>query len=75
MLSLEAHILFSNNKTSEWLHSKSKEELKQLMESARKVCPEHKRKFKERLADITAHHLETQKQRERDKQAAEQRIL
>ena len=75
MLSLEAHILFSNNKTSEWLHSKSKEELKQLMESARKVCPEHKRKFKERLADIAAHRLETQKQRERDKQAAEQRIL
>ena len=28
MLSLEAHILFTNNKTSEWLHNKSKEELK-----------------------------------------------
>ena len=75
MLSLEAHILFSNNKTSEWLHNKSKEELKKLMETARKVCPEHKRKFKERLADIAANRLEMQKQRERDKQVAEQRIL
>ena len=43
--------------------------------SAQKVCLEHKRKFKECLADIAAHRLETQKQRERDKQAAEQRIL
>ena len=52
-----------------------KEELKQLMESAQKVCPQHKMKFKECLADIAAHCLETQKQCERDKQAADQRIL
>ena len=75
MLSLEAHILFTNNKTSEWLHNKSKEELKKLMETARKVCPEHKRKFKERMANIAANRKEIQMQRERDKQAAEQRIL
>ena len=44
------------------------------METARKVCPEHKRKFKERMANIAANHKEIQMQRERDKQAAEQRI-
>ena len=75
MLSLEAHILFSNNKTSEWLHNKSKKELKTLTESAQKVCPEHKRKFKEHMANIAAHRQEMQMQRERDKQAAEQRLL
>ena len=75
LLSLEAHILFSNNKTSKWLNSKSKEELKELMETARKVCPEHKRKFKERLAGIAAHRLEMQEKRERDKQATKQKIL
>ena len=45
------------------------------METAQKVCPEHKRKFKERLASIAAQRLEMQKQHERDKQAAELRIL
>ena len=46
------------------------------MKIARKVCPEHKRKFKERLAGIVvAHRIEMQEQRERDKQAAEQRVL
>ena len=57
------------------LHTKSKEELTELMKIARKVCPEHKRKFKERLAGIAAHRIEMQEQRERDKQAAEQRVL
>ena len=75
LLCLEAHILFSNNKTSGWLHNKSKAELKQLMETARKVSPHHKQKFKERLADIQARRVEQQKQREREKLAAERRIL
>ena len=46
ILSLEAHILFSNNKTKEWLESKSPEEFKSLMETARKSVPKHKQKFK-----------------------------
>ena len=45
------------------------------METARKVCPEHKRKFKERMANIAANRKEIQMQREKDKRAAEQRIL
>ena len=60
MLSLEAHILFSNNKTKEWLESKSPEELKSLMETARKSVAKHKQKFKERLSAIQAHYTELQ---------------
>ena len=60
MLSLEAHILFSNNKPRECLESKSPDELKLLMETAKKSVPKHKQKFKERLATIQAHRTETQ---------------
>ena len=75
MLSLEAHILFSNNKTREWLESKSPVELKALMETARKSVPKQKRKFKERLLAIQAHRTELQEKQERDKEAAKQRLL
>ena len=75
MLSLEAHILFSNNKTREWLESKSPDELKLLMEIAKKSVPKHKQKFKERLATIQAHRTETQQKQEKQKQAAKQRFL
>ena len=75
MLSLEAHILFSNNKTGEWLESKSPEELKSLMEIARKSAAKHKQRFKERLAAIRAHRTEIQQKHEQEKQAAERRLL
>ena len=75
MLSLEAHILFSNNKTNEWLESKSQDELKSLMETARKLVPKHKQKFRERLAAIQAHRTEVQQKQEKEKQAAKQKFL
>ena len=75
MLSLEAHILFSNNKTREWLESKSPDELKSLMETARKLVPKHKQKFKERLLAIQAHRIELQQKQEQEKEAAKQRLL
>ena len=75
MLSLEAHILFSNNKTKELLEFKSPEELKSLMETARKSVPKHKQKFKERLSANQAHHTELQQKQEQEKQAAKQRLL
>ena len=74
-MSLEAHILFSNNKTREWLDSKSPDELKLLMETARKSVPKHKQKFKERLASIREHRAATQQKQEKEKQAAKQRLL
>ena len=75
MLSLEAHILFSNNKTKEWLESKSPEELKSLMETARKSVPKHNQRFKERLSAIQAHRTELQQKQEQEKQAAKQRLI
>ena len=67
--------LFSNNKTREWLESKSPDELKLLMETTRKSVPKHKQKYKERLATIQAHRTETQHKQEKQKQAAKQRLL
>ena len=75
MLSLEAHILFSNNKTKEWLESKSPEELESLMETACKSVPKHKQKFKEQLSAIQAHRTELQQKQELEKQATKQRLL
>ena len=46
MIALEAHILFSNNKTSEWLRTKSSEERSVLFEKARKNAPYHRQKYR-----------------------------
>jgi len=51
-LSLEAMVLFSNNKTIKWLNSKSAEEVQHLLQTARKKAPEFKRLFKQRKQDI-----------------------
>ena len=51
-LSLEAMILFSNNKTMNWLTSKSPEEVQHLLQAARKIAPEFRRLFKERKQNI-----------------------
>ena len=75
MLSLEAHILFSNNKTREWLESKPPDELELLMEMARKSVPKQKQKFKERLLSIQAHRTQLQQKQEQEKEAAKQRLL
>ena len=51
-LSLEAMILFSNNKFMNWLTSKLPEKVKHLLQAARKVAPEFRRLFKERKQNI-----------------------
>lgn len=47
-LSLEAMVLFSNNKTARWLNSKSQAEVKELLQKARSAAPEFKRLYKSR---------------------------
>lgn len=42
-----AMILYSNNKTSEWLRSKTGDEKKSIFEAARKVAPSHRELFKQ----------------------------
>lgn len=43
LLALEAHIMFTNNKTSHWLSQKSEEEKEKLMAVAHKVAPIHRK--------------------------------
>ena len=62
-LALEAHILFSNNKTAAWLATKSESETKAFLTAARKLAPQHKHKFKQRLASIERTRILTQQQK------------
>ena len=57
-LSLEAMILFSNNKTMNWLASKSPEEVKYLLQAARKIAPEFRKLYKERKQNILEQRIE-----------------
>ena len=45
ILSLEAMILFSNNKTAKWLNEKSEAELSKLLQKARACGPELKNQY------------------------------
>ena len=47
-MSLEALILFSNNKTSQWLHEKSTPEKEELLKKARACGPEFKQLYRAR---------------------------
>ena len=75
ILALEAHILFSNNKTSLWFASQTPEVQSELMETARRMGHKHKKKFQERLAVIHEKRNDLLKMREQAKHASEQRIL
>ena len=75
ILALEAHILFSNNKTSSWFASQTPEVQSELMETARKMGQKYKKKFQERLAMIQQKRSEQLKVREQAKHASEQRLL
>ena len=75
ILALEAHILFSNNKTSSWFAQQSPEIQKELMETARRMGHKHKKKFQERLAVIHQKRTDLLKMREEARHASEQRIL
>ena len=49
-----AMILYSNNKTSKWLQSKTGDEKKAIFEAARKMAPSPRELFKQRLKEIQA---------------------
>ena len=74
-LALEAHILFANNKTSAWYASKSQEERKLLMETARKMSAKHKKTFKDRLKTLEEKRAQAQLDRERQRVETEHRVL
>ena len=51
-MSLEAMIMFSNNKTSEWLKLKSEEEKETLFKQAREKGPKFRRAFREKREEM-----------------------
>ena len=75
LLALEAHIMFTNNQTSEWLSQKSDEERERLVTVARKIAPTHRKKFKERLAYLRVQQEEALKEKEEAAERQRERIL
>ena len=74
-LALEAHILFANNKTSEWLTKKSKEEKCKIMEEARKNAPQHRRRYHHRISVIEEAAIEQQHKKEKEKEKSAKQQL
>ena len=74
-LALEAHILFANNKTSEWMMKKSEEERCKIMEEARKNAPQHRKRYQQRLSVIEKVNIEQQHKKEMEREESEKRQL
>ncbi len=63
---MESLLLYSHNKTSAWLQSKTPEERQRLLQAARTMTSLHRKKFLKRREEICAKRLEIIKERERD---------
>ena len=72
---LEAHILFSNNKTAKWLFDKSEEERATLFKSARIMASAHKAKFKERLEKITEERIAALQKKQVEAEEKEKKVI
>ena len=69
-IALEGIILFSNNKTAQWLHEKSPQDREAIFKRARKVAPEFKDLYKQRRRQL----LEDRSKVLHDKQIALQKL-
>ena len=65
-IALESVILFSHNKTSEWLKGKSQSERKRLLQAARTLTAVHKSNFRKRREEIEAQRVEAVRRKERE---------
>ena len=74
-LSLEAMVLFSNNKTAYWLNSKSQAEVKDLLQKARNVAPEFKQLYEDRRKQMQEERTQLLKAKEQALQAAKEKSL
>ena len=72
---LEAHILFSGNKTTNWLNSKSDEQKEYFLTTARKMACSHKAKFKERLEAITEKRIAAIQQKQAEAERKQKKVL
>ena len=74
-IALEAHILFSNNKTSKWIMGKTVEERAVLLEKARKNAPCHRQKYRMQLEKLEKERIKKQEEKERERVVAERRSI
>ena len=65
-IALESMILFCQNKTSDWLHSKSQEEQDRLLQAARKLTKAHRINFQKRREEIETRRMKALIQKERE---------
>jgi E1A/CREB-binding protein len=67
-IALESLLLFSQNKTSDWLLSKTEQEKERLFSAARSLTSVHKANFRKRREEMKKKRLEVQEERVREKQ-------
>ncbi len=67
--------MFSNNKTSNWIKSKSAKEKSILFEEARMNVPQHRQRYKEHLQMLEKERLEKQMLREREREMARKKLI
>ena len=65
-IALESLLLFSHNKTSEWLYSKTSEERERLLQAARKLTTVHRKNLVIRREEIEKKRMEAVEKRERE---------
>lgn len=75
LLTNESYILYSHNKTRDWLSSMQENERDQLMTKARIEGKDIRNKFKSRLKDIETKRLEIQEERRRKLEEIEKKRL
>lgn len=74
-IALEAHILFSNNRTSEWLEAKTPVERTKLFEEARKNAPQHRKRYRQYLSTIEKHRIDMQQQKQLEREASARKLI
>ena len=74
-LAMEAHILFANNKTSEWLNKKTAAERAKIMEEARKNAPRYRKAYQQRITEIEKENIKQQNEKEKKNQEVKRRLL
>ena len=73
--SYESLLLFSQNKTADWLHTKTPEERERLLHAARSLTSFHRANFRKRREEIEMKRREVMKKREQDIIKKREKIL
>lgn len=74
-LALEAHILFTNNKTSKWLNQKSIAERSKMMEEARTNAPYYRKVYRQRISRIEKENSKRHDEKVKKNQEAERKLI